>query len=304
MRSPVDKAIKRIERRAALVGRRSIDAVRVLLFLLFVASIVLTLEGSVAVSIPLWIWILLAILTAVPNVLQTFDWIWTGGLGRRYQAWLDWLRNEIERRLRRWWLRKLFELHGAEELAEERLPEDEVAYFSVSRRRRLQSLRRLGAGGVLVLVALAFTILQLVGGGSSIHHVAIGREFRIDEIFGITVRGVPSCRKSRWQDLPGLECDVYVLVHNVSHYKAYIFPGSFASIQDLSSELYADYGAALLSNGDYYDLLDAGFNEELLQPGKTTHGKLEFNVTAGVVPDELRIIARGPLGVSVVSFHQ
>jgi hypothetical protein len=236
MRSPVDEAIKTIERRAALVGRRSIDAIRVLLFLLFVASIVLTLEGSIAASVPPWIWILLAALTAVPTVLQAFDWVWTGGLGRRYQAWLEWLSNEIERRLRRWWLRKLFELHGAEELAAKRLPADEVVYFSVSRRRRLQRMGRLGAGGLLVLVALTLTILQLVAGGSSVHHVAIGREFRIDEIFGITVREAPSCRKSRRQDLPGLKCDVHVLVHNVSHYKAYVFSGLFASIQDFSNE--------------------------------------------------------------------
>ena len=241
MHGAVDEAITLIQRRAALIGRMAIVGVRWLLFVLFLGSITFTIDGSIAGSVPLWFRILFAAVTAVPNILQMLDWVW--GLGRDNERVLKRLSSEIERRLRRRWERRLFEWHGAEELAKRRpIKPADMPYFSVSRRTRLRHKTRLASGIVLVLVASALIAAQL-SKHSSLHYFAVGQEFHVDETFAITVRGDPFCRRNT--DLStGRECDVSVVVHNISHYSADIGPGSFAAIQEASA---AKYGASLVS---------------------------------------------------------
>ena|GEM_PF-6451872 len=297
MHGAVDEALTRIQRRAALIGRMAIVGVRWLLFVLFLGSIAFTIDGSIAGSVPLWLRILFAAVTAVPNILQMLDWVW--GLGRDYDRVLGRLSSEIERRLRRRWERGLFEWYGAEELAKRRpIKPADMPYFSVSRRTRLRRKTRLASGIVLVLVVSALVAAQL-SKRSSLHYFAVGQEFHVDGTFAITVRGDPFCRRNT-ELSTGRECDVSVVVHNISHYNADIGPGSFAPIQEADT---ADYGASLVSDGNYYDYAGGEFNNDLVSPESSTEAKLEFTVPAGVTPDELRISAPDQSGVSVVSFH-
>ena len=289
----VNEALTRIDRRASRIARGAIVGVRLLFFVLFLGSIALTIDGSIVDSLPLRI--LLALVTAVPMILQTIDWLWRV---RWWETFLERLQSEIERRLRRRWERRLFEWYGAEELAQRRgLDAADMPYFSVSRRTLLRRQRRIGAGVAALLVASALIGAQLVN-SSTVHYFAVGQEFQVDGTFAMTVRGAPSCRPGRGL-FNGPECDVSVVVHNISHYGADIGAGSFGPIQAADT----NYGASLVSHGNYYDYADAKFDSNSVSPGGSTSAMLEFSVPTGVTPGELRISALDRSGVSVVSFR-
>ena len=287
---------------------------KLVLLALFLGSIALAalgVTGGLSQPFPGIGWALIS-LTAIPAILQMFDWLWPNAPIARYRAALEGLKNKIVGLIRRRALRKLFALYGRQEITARLLPVEEAAEYSVSRARKRSRRRRVWTAAVgFVVVAMMGVYLLVLRSIDS--YYPVGKEFSLDESFKVTVLKEPECLTTGGPgDSPS--CSVLVRFRNASHSRQSIGPGSFSLIRPPYGPLYCyysdtenycrDYAAAIVGRDNYYDYdaSDSTFPTHDLQPEDALNAKLVFEVRKGIIPDELQLSSQTKHGIVHILF--